>query len=180
MPEGTPLTTNKDEEPTFLSTLMADGLRRRKFSPSVSNNGNGPVFDKTSIPTRNVVNTAPTKGILQNWNTFRTKIGLIFAVCMILYSQNMALIVISLILDLQLRLHTMSTVSQKMVIKLSINAEPKSGDQNSDEEGLSPENDIELCVLKYGNNGVLEITPDFTHNRRPYTVEVCYEKETFT
>ena len=42
--------------------------------------------------------------------------------------------VISLILDLQLRLHTMSTVSQKMVIKLSINAEPKSGDQNSDEE----------------------------------------------
>ena len=74
MPEGTPLTTNKDEEPTFLSTLMADGLRRRKFSPSVSNNGNGPVFDKTSIPTRNVVNTAPTKGILQNWNTFRTKI----------------------------------------------------------------------------------------------------------
>ena len=73
MPEGTPLTTNKDEEPTFLSTLMADGLRRRKFSPSASNNINGPIFDKTSIPTRNVVNAAPTKGILLNRNLFRTK-----------------------------------------------------------------------------------------------------------
>ena len=40
---------------------MADGLRRRKFSPSPAGNG-GPVFDKKSIPTRNVVNTAPTKG----------------------------------------------------------------------------------------------------------------------
>ena len=66
----------------------------------------------------------------------------------------------------------MSTVSQKMVIKLSVNNEQKSGDQNSDEEGLINDDDIELCVLKYGNNGVLEITPDFTHNRRPYTVEV--------
>lgn len=74
MPEGTPLTTNKDEEPTFLSTLMADGLRRRKFSPSASNNINGPIFDKTSIPTRNVVNAAPTKGNLINRNAFRTKI----------------------------------------------------------------------------------------------------------
>ena len=43
---------------------MADGLRRRKFSPSVSNNGTGPIFDKSSIPTRNIINTAPTKGIL--------------------------------------------------------------------------------------------------------------------
>ena len=66
----------------------------------------------------------------------------------------------------------MSTVSQKMVIKLSVNNEQKSGDQNSNEEGLIIDDDIELCVLKYGNNGVLEITPDFTHNRRPYTVEV--------
>lgn len=66
----------------------------------------------------------------------------------------------------------MSTVSQKMVIKLSVNNEQKSGDQNSDEERLINDDDIELCVLKYGNNGVLEITPDFTHNRRPYTVEV--------
>ena len=66
----------------------------------------------------------------------------------------------------------MSTVSQKMVIKLSVNNEQKSGDQNSDEERLINDDDSELCVLKYGNNGVLEITPDFTHNRRPYTVEV--------
>ena len=66
----------------------------------------------------------------------------------------------------------MSTVSQKMVVKLSINGGQKSGDQSSEDDELNHESDIELCVLKYGNNGVLEITPDFTHNRRPYTVEV--------
>ena len=61
IPEGNPITTNEEEEPNFLSTLMADGLRRRKFSPNATSNG-GPVFDKTSIPSRNVINTAPTKG----------------------------------------------------------------------------------------------------------------------
>ena len=66
----------------------------------------------------------------------------------------------------------MSTISQKMVVKLSINGGSRVGDSNSEEEELNPDTDIELCVLKYGSNGVLEITPDFTHNRRPYTVEV--------
>ena len=72
---------------------------------------------------------------------------------------------------MQLRLHTLSTVSQTMVIKLSVNSS-QSGEQRSEEDITNQDNDIELCVLKYGTNGVLEITPDFTHNRRPYTVEV--------
>ena len=74
---------------------------------------------------------------------------------------------------MQLRLHTLSTVSQTMVVRLSVNP-VQSRDQSSAEEALNQENDIELCVLKYGTNGVLEITPDFTHNRRPYTVEVWH------
>ena len=61
LPEANILTTNENEEPNFLSILMADGLRRRKFSPG-ANNSAGPVFDKTSIPTRNIINEAPTKG----------------------------------------------------------------------------------------------------------------------
>ena len=73
--------------------------------------------------------------------------------------------------DLQLRLHTLSTVSQTMVVKLSINS-ISSGDPTGEDEAVIQDNDIELCVLRYGTNGVLEITPDFTHNRRPYTVEV--------
>ena len=73
---------------------------------------------------------------------------------------------------MQLRLHTLSTVSQTMVIKLSVNSS-QPGEQRSEEDTTNQDNDIELCVLKYGTNGVLEITPDFTHNRRPYTVEVC-------
>ena len=72
---------------------------------------------------------------------------------------------------MQLRLHTLSTVSQTMVVKLSIN--PKDFEsEKTGEETINEDNDIELCVLKYGTNGVLEITPDFTNNRRPYTVEV--------
>ena len=58
-----------------------------------------------------------------------------------------------------------------MVVKLSINS-ISSGDPTGEDEAVIQDNDIELCVLRYGTNGVLEITPDFTHNRRPYTVEV--------
>jgi hypothetical protein len=60
-----------------------------------------------------------------------------------------------------------------MVVKLSVNP-VQSRDQSLAEEALNQENDIDLCVLKYGTNGVLEITPDFTNNRRPYTVEVWH------
>ena len=64
LPEESNLTTNSEEESNFLSALMADGLRRRKFSPNTPHLGvsGGPVFDKSSIPTQNIVNTAPTKG----------------------------------------------------------------------------------------------------------------------
>ena len=62
-----------------------------------------------------------------------------------------------------------------MVVKLAVK-HMQSIDQSSTEEDVNQEHDIELCVLKYGTNGVLEITPDFTHNRRPYTVEVCHVK----
>ena len=38
---------------------------------------------------------------------------------------------------------------------------------------------LDLCVLKYGANGVLEVSPDFTNNRKPYTIELEHKKETF-
>ena len=38
---------------------------------------------------------------------------------------------------------------------------------------------MDLCVLKYGANGVLEVSPDFTNNRKPYTIELEHKKETF-
>ena len=66
---------------------------------------------------------------------------------------------------------TQSVKQQTMVVKLSINS-ILSGDSTAEDEAVMQDNDIELCVLRYGTNGVLEITPDFTHNRRPYTVEV--------
>ena len=58
-----------------------------------------------------------------------------------------------------------------MVVKLSIDSKA-TDNQSAEEDADADDNDIELCVLKYGSNGVLEVTPDFTHNRKPYTVEV--------
>ena len=56
---GYRLTTNPDEEPNYVSLLMADGLRRRNVGSSAAQIG--PVHDKTTIPTQNVVNYAPTR-----------------------------------------------------------------------------------------------------------------------
>lgn len=51
-----PVTTNPNEEPNFLSQLMSSGPRRRRFNAG-GNNGNGvtSVADKTTIPTANIV-----------------------------------------------------------------------------------------------------------------------------
>ena len=48
------MTTKQDEEPNFLSLLMADGLRRRNVA-------SGPAHDKSNIPTQNVVSYAPSR-----------------------------------------------------------------------------------------------------------------------
>ena len=38
---------------------------------------------------------------------------------------------------------------------------------------------VDLCILKYSpSNGVLEVSPDFTNNRKPYTIELENRKET--
>ena len=46
---GYRLTTNPDEEPNYVSLLMADGLRRRNVGSSAAQIG--PVHDETTIPT---------------------------------------------------------------------------------------------------------------------------------
>ena len=56
---GYRLTTNPDKEPNYVSLLMADGLQRRNVGSSAAQIG--PVHDKTTIPTQNVVNYAPTR-----------------------------------------------------------------------------------------------------------------------
>ena len=48
------MTSDLDEEPNYLSLLMADGLRRRTIANVVAH-------DKSSIPTQNVVNYAPSR-----------------------------------------------------------------------------------------------------------------------
>jgi hypothetical protein len=120
------MTTNPDEEPNFVSLLMADGLRRR----NVASLGLGPVHDKSSVPTQNVVTYAPSR-------------------------------------ENQLRLHTMNNVGQAMVIRLALDSK-RSTAENDDHYGEY----VDLCVLKHGSNGVLEVSPDFTNNRKPYTIEL--------
>ncbi len=51
-----------------------------------------------------------------------------------------------------------------MAIRLDLTEE-----ESGDKEGRDY---LDICVLKYGANGVLEISPDFSRTRKPYRVEV--------
>ena len=119
------MTSDPDEEPNFVSLLMADGLRRRTVSNVIAH-------DKSSIPTQNVVNYAPSR-------------------------------------DNQLKYHGLNQFGQIMVIRLFIDHD---GDEHYGEY-------IDLCIMKYSPaNGLLEVSPDFTRNRKPYTIELEHRKET--
>ena len=83
--------------------------------------------------------------------------------------------------DTQLRLHTLSTYSQLMVLRFDLNgpetcagSATTSGASNT--ETKKKDKFIDLVALKYGENGVLEMTPDFTYNKKPYRVEVRWLK----
>ena len=130
------MTTNPDEEPNYVSLLMADGLRRRQV-----NSGLGPVHDKSTIPTQNIVSYAPSR-------------------------------------ENQLKNHTLNTIGQSMVIRMSLETKPtdaEDSDENSDTKIYGDY--VDLCILKYGSNGVLEVCPDFTKNRKPYSIDIG--KDTF-
>ena len=57
---GYRMTTDPDEEPNFVSLLMADGLRRRNTGNGGGSSQNtiqsGPAHDKSTVPTQNIVN----------------------------------------------------------------------------------------------------------------------------
>lgn len=60
----------------------------------------------------------------------------------------------------------MSTATQMMAVRYSLDLV----NDNSGEKG--EKNYLDLCVIKYGANGVLELSPDFTHAKKPYRIEV--------
>lgn len=135
-PNGFRMTTNPDEEANYVSLLMADGLRRRNVGSITQL---GPIHDKTTIPTHNVVNYAPTR-------------------------------------ENQLKFHTLNNVGQAMIIRFAVD----SSSENPEDGKASVYGEfVDLCVLKLGANGVLEISPDFTNNRKPYTIELEHKKETY-
>ena len=131
------MTTNAEEEPNYVALLMADGLRRRNVSV-VPNSG--PVHDKSTIPTQNVVHYAPSR-------------------------------------DHQLKLHTLNNVGQAMVIRLALESMNEHEQKNEHEDRYGEF--VDLCVMKYGANGVLEVSPDFTNNRKPYSIDIEHRKETY-
>ncbi len=134
------MTTNPEEEQNYVTLLMADGLRRRNVGSVAA--PTGPVHDRSTIPTQNVVNYAPTR-------------------------------------ENQLKWHTLNNVAQTMVIRLALSdSQDKDSEEDSGEDVKNYGNYIDLCVLKHGANGVLEVSPDFTNNRKPYTIELEHKKET--
>ena len=70
----------------------------------------------------------------------------------------------------QLKYHGLNQFGQVMMIRLFV-------DEKEDTEHYGEY--IDLCILKYSpSNGVLEVSPDFTNNRKPYTIELENRKET--
>ncbi len=63
--------------------------------------------------------------------------------------------------ETRVRLHTLATAAQVMAVRFNL------GSEEEDDKKY-----LDLCVLKYGANGVLEVSPDFTHASKPYRVEV--------
>ena len=139
---GYRMTTDPDEEPNFVSLLMADGLRRRNTGSGGGGSSqntiqSGPAHDKSTVPTQNIVNYVPTR-------------------------------------ENQLKLHSLNNVAQVMVIRLALD---QSNREDTDQDHYGDY--VDLCVLKYGANGVLEVNPDFTSNRKPYIIELEHQKETY-
>ena len=70
------------------------------------------------------------------------------------------------------QLHTSQGMSQVMVIKIADDDTTGGGDEDTNED-VSGVGSTIVCVVKYGGtNGVLEISPDFSHGRKPYRIEV--------
>lgn len=60
-----------------------------------------------------------------------------------------------------------------MVIKMSGESSRQAAQvDDEDESGDAEGSATVVCVVKYGTNGVLEISPDFSHGRKPYRIEV--------
>ena len=72
--------------------------------------------------------------------------------------------------ETQLKLHTLSEHFQTMVVRFDLKADEATGKQSDNPR--SEAQFIDLCVLKYGSNGVMEVSPDFSQNGRPYRVEM--------
>eukprot|EP00095_Tigriopus_kingsejongensis_P003494 maker-scaffold875_size86197-snap-gene-0.18 protein:Tk03494 transcript:maker-scaffold875_size86197-snap-gene-0.18-mRNA-1 annotation:"hypothetical protein BRAFLDRAFT_279949" len=72
----------------------------------------------------------------------------------------------------QLKNHGFSDHSQLMVVRFDVTeGDASSGEINRDGSYF------DLCVIKYCSNGVLEITPDFTRDKKPYRVEMDVQGE---
>ncbi len=52
-----------------------------------------------------------------------------------------------------------------MAVRFDLSSEEQDRQQDQDHH-------LDLCVIKYGSNGVLEVSPDFTSGKQPYKVEV--------
>ncbi|TRY71762.1 hypothetical protein TCAL_09722, partial [Tigriopus californicus] len=73
--------------------------------------------------------------------------------------------------EAQLRSRGFSDHSQLMLIRFDVTTGHGSSEVNK--EGTY----FDLCVIKYSSNGVLEIAPDFSRDKRPYRVEMDVKGE---
>ena len=60
-------------------------------------------------------------------------------------------------------------ILQVMAVRFDLSDEEISGGSSGSQR---KKEHLDICVLKYGANGVLEVCPDFTRSKKPYRTEV--------
>lgn len=76
--------------------------------------------------------------------------------------------------EMKLKLHSLTSYTpQTMAIRFDLTSQAASEEEGRNENQSKKRSYLDLCIIKYGSNGVLEVTPDFTHGKRPYRIEVC-------
>ena len=77
----------------------------------------------------------------------------------------------------QLRMLTVTGFSQLMAIRLDLGENSGGGGgsvSNSDAggEGGEGSSHVDLCIIRYGDDGVLQMSPDFSSGKMPYKIDV--------
>ncbi len=144
-----PMTTNPEEVPSHLSQLMMEGLRHRRHAAAASGGGGG-----VGVGTGGTGAGTASGGGMGAGALTTTAIP----TSNIVTEEPMNR-------ETQMRMLTVTGFSQLMAIRLDLSGGTDSGGGEADDH-------VDLCVIRYGDDGVMQLSPDFSSGKKPYRIEV--------